>query len=466
MVKKIGLLLCTLSFAFPLALSANSLDFYHARFLRQKKQRTHSTKSHVTEFTLLQKIDPKDPNSPQFSQRYFLDASLATDQNSPVFFYLCGEATCDPSQLGGSTTEHAARYHGYMVALEHRYYGISQPFPTLSTENLRYLTVENAIEDAANFQRVLQSQLNLTGPWFVIGGSYAGALSAYYRLKHPELVAGSLSSSGPVMALANFELFDKHVTESAGPDCAPLMRQVSQTVENNLNNPSVLQAIKAQFQAEKITDGTDFLYLVADMGAMAIQYGYRDSFCAGLKQGDPVAAYAAFTRGIFLSWKMTALDDSVEGAFNTDPKTYEGAFGLRQWLYQSCREFGFWQNAYPDPNFSVRSKLINPEYHQAMCRRLFGIQTPVDTRTINDNFYEPLLTKASNILFTNGSRDPWSELSITEANKNDTNPKTEIYDVINGAHCDDLGVTDSSNSASLLQAKQRFDQLVADTLKQ
>jgi len=51
--------------------------------------------------------------------------------------------------------------------------------------------------------------------WFVFGGSYAGALSAWFRLKFPHLTCGSLASSGVVLAVYNFTDFDKQVGAGA-----------------------------------------------------------------------------------------------------------------------------------------------------------------------------------------------------------------------------------------------------------
>jgi hypothetical protein len=64
----------------------------------------------------------------------------------------------------------------------------------------------------------LNAKYNRTGadnPWFVFGGSYAGALSAWFRLKFPHLTCGSLASSGVVLAVYNFTDFDKQVSKGA-----------------------------------------------------------------------------------------------------------------------------------------------------------------------------------------------------------------------------------------------------------
>jgi hypothetical protein len=67
-------------------------------------------------------------------------------------------------------------------------------------------------------QESLNARYNRSGfdnPWFVFGVSYAGALSAWFRLKFPHLTCGSLASSGVVLAVYNYTDFDKQVGGTA-----------------------------------------------------------------------------------------------------------------------------------------------------------------------------------------------------------------------------------------------------------
>ena len=52
--------------------------------------------------------------------------------------------------------------------------------------------------------------------WLVTGGSYAGALTAWARLKYPHLYHAALASSGVVHVIKDFTDFDRQVGAGAG----------------------------------------------------------------------------------------------------------------------------------------------------------------------------------------------------------------------------------------------------------
>ncbi|MGK5082039.1 S28 family serine protease [Bdellovibrionota bacterium FG-1] len=442
----------------------NWLEWLRPSFLPQSLIGSDAPEPQATSGIFDQLLNPNDPTDPtRFKQRYFINSRFASGENSPVLYYVCGESQCDASDLYGEIVDQAQKYGAHMVALEHRYYGKSQPFGDLSAAHMKYLTIENALSDLASFQRFAMDRLGLKGKWVSMGGSYPGSLSAYYRESFPKLVSGALASSAPVHAKAAFEDYDLDVATVAGPECAATMRRVVKQVESVLDQPDQLAKIKALFDASSVRDSVDFLYVIADMAAIAIQYGHRDEFCTALQGADPLTSYATVGKKMFAWFGITAEQDSLQGAESEDVSLFDHGLGMRQWLYQSCREFGFFQVAYHDPAISVRSSLISLQYHFDACQRLFHLG-PVSVDALNKRYYEPFLNESTTrILFTNGSTDPWSKISITPELGNNTNPHLSTYVIEGGAHCDDLGT--KTDLPGYQEAREKFSSLLGEWLR-
>ncbi len=86
--------------------------------------------------------------------------------------------------------------------LEHRYYGASQPFPDWSVQNLKYLNSSQALADIDYFIKSMNQDIEIkygTGvhKWLTIGGSYPGALSAWFKSQYTS-AAAAWSSSGVI----------------------------------------------------------------------------------------------------------------------------------------------------------------------------------------------------------------------------------------------------------------------------
>ena len=141
-----------------------------------------------------------------YNQRYWVSDQY-WDGEGPIFIYICGEYRCSvpdtrlfPFMLGAT---HNARF----MVLEHRFYGDSQPFDNWNLRNLGYLNSEQALADLAYFiGKMNPDQANEV---LVIGGSYPGALSAWFRERYPHLAVGSWSSSGVVQPVIDFWKFDE-----------------------------------------------------------------------------------------------------------------------------------------------------------------------------------------------------------------------------------------------------------------
>jgi pimeloyl-ACP methyl ester carboxylesterase len=315
-----------------------------------KHPSTPSRPAAMTTGTFQQNIDHfgKLPGQ-TFAQRYWIESSYASGANAPVIFHICGESDVDGAYfLTDNVIAWAQALGAHIVFLEHRYYGQSLPFSDLSTDHMQYLTLDNILEDFAQFQKSIRATQGWTGKWISVGGSYSGTLSALYRQRHPELVVGALASSAPM-------------TSGVG---------------DAISDPSAID-------------------------------------------------------------EMSSTDPSVDG-------------DERPWAYQACTSLGYWEAA--AENFGAT--LYYPD--SDMCQQLFASAPELNSAAYNQSYDAPFLASSgpSNILFTYGSDDVWTEIGLSEQ----TNANSGItIQVIQGAgHHFDLNAPSSSDSAAVIAARQEF----------
>jgi hypothetical protein len=81
---------------------------------------------------------------------------------------------------------------------------------------------------------------------------------------------------------------------------------------------------------------------------------------------------------------------------------------------------------------------------------------------LNPQWYLPHFDPSvSNIIWTNGSNDPWLTLSVTE-NSDHSNPAFELYMMEGAAHCNDLRI---GNILSVRAAQQKMERTISEWLK-
>lgn len=80
----------------------------------------------------------------------------------------------------------------------------------------------------------IEHNLDKNTKWIAFGGSYPGSLAAWLREKFPKLVHGSVSSSGPLLAKADFtEYYDvvKDSLATYSDDCVTAVEKSFDQVE-------------------------------------------------------------------------------------------------------------------------------------------------------------------------------------------------------------------------------------------
>lgn len=123
----------------------------------------------------------------------------------------------------------------------------------LSTDNLRYLNSEQALEDLANFRNYIHERYGLTDAniWVSFGGSYPGSLSAWLRQKYPHLIHAAVSSSAPMLAKTNFLEYYQVVNESLykySPECPEKIQLALEILQYMFRTASGLSNLKSMFK--------------------------------------------------------------------------------------------------------------------------------------------------------------------------------------------------------------------------
>lgn len=442
---------------------------------------------------MTQRLDHFDPqNLATFKQRVWLNATFWDRQSGPVFLSIGGEGPAAPIwAVLGSMMDYAARYHALAVLVEHRFYGESQPFSDLSTGNLRFLTSEQALADLAEIRVQLAAQLSMSSAtrWVAFGGSYSGALAAWVRLKYPALFDGAVASSAPVLAKLNFtEYFDvvkaSLETSTQGTACTQRIREATTAITAQLQTSAGRAALATQFQtcSAIVTndDVANFMNNLAGNFAGVVQYNLDNrafegavdnttlqDLCTMMVSGtDPVAAFAAVNSHELAVYQQECLSvsytDMIADLQNASLSGPQGEGG-RQWTYQTCAEFGYYQSS--DSLNQPFGGLFPLGFSLKQCVDVFGVLFSPSEVAANvawsDAEYGGLDVASSFILFPNGSIDPWHALSVLT----DLSP-TELAVFIQGtAHCANEYPARDGDLPQLVTARQRISDTIGVWLK-
>jgi len=392
-------------------------------------------------------------NTGTFNQRYYIDSSYCADQTTcPIFMYIGGEGTLSATP-GGYVATMAEEHGALVLALEHRWYGDSLPGDITSTADLGSLTVENALADLAHFMTAKASELappsspspssslSSDRQWLMVGGSYPGALSAWFRLKYPELATASWSSSGVILAVENFTTFDQFEAEAVGDVCGAALRGVTQAFEeawDSDGNTSKAELLALFGTPDDFSKG-DMAWMLADSAAMGPQYGSKAEMCSYLVDdlnadygGDLLVAFAAWTNGHY------GADFGASCYYSTaclsDPSRVEEWYDTKSWIWQCCHELEYWQVWSPG---ALRSSALDLAYFENQCEAAFGSGFPkANVAGFNQEFMG-LHPDSTQVIATNGGDDPWRGCTLNDTLSESDYPETTA--LCGGCgHCGDL----------------------------
>uniref|UniRef100_A0A224Z7T1 Thymus specific serine protease n=1 Tax=Rhipicephalus zambeziensis TaxID=60191 RepID=A0A224Z7T1_9ACAR len=425
-----------------------------------------------------------------WKQRYFVSDEFYRP-GGPVFLLFGGEGTASAKWLTAPTHIMllAKKYGALVFQLEHRYYGLSWPTPDMSVANLEYLTSEQALADGAFFRDAMVEKYSL-GPdskWVVFGGSYSGSLAAWFKLKYPHLAVGAVASSAPLYAVIDFKDYLRVVRDSlatTGPECNKQIEQAVDHLTFLAASPDNWPVIKDMFKLCTYFNGFNANNMANLFQSLAgnfegiVQYNKDarefeggdnavtiDTLCDAMTDPNddrtPLERFALVNQILLNATKQECLDYDYDAFINSlreiQFNSTEGAGG-RQWTYQTCVEFGYYQSS--DLKDQPFGSLFPVEFFVKQCKDIFGARfddallASAVRRT--NTFYGGFRPAVHNVTFPNGSIDPWHALGVTKDLARDV---TAIF--INGtAHCADMYPPSEHDVPELTRAREQIEYLV------
>lgn len=353
----------------------------------------------------------------------------------------------------------------------------------MSTKNLKYLSSEQALADLAYF--IEAQKLHLKGnKWIVFGGSYPGSLAAWFRLKYPHLAHGAVASSAPLLAKINFKEYlgvvtDALETTSQGRQCTSAVRKAAAELELRIAEPRCCQETEKLLRLCDRLDPFSQLDVANLFESLAgnfegvVQYNKDnrisarganvtiDVLCDVMTDeslGSPLARYAAINSMLLDVAGEKCLDfryDKMLKDMRAVAWNSSASEGGRQWLYQTCTEFGYYQSS--ELVRQPFGRRFPVEFSVRQCGDIFGARFSADllrdaVRRTN-TLYGALKLRLERVVFPNGSIDPWHALGIT------TNGTGNAAVYIQGtAHCADMYPPSDKDSAELREARRLIEQ--------
>ncbi|KAF1352751.1 hypothetical protein EJ07DRAFT_135933 [Lizonia empirigonia] len=395
-----------------------------------------------------------------FDLRYWFDDTYY-EPGGPVFVLLGGETDGSgrlPFLQKGIVHQVIKATKGLGVILEHRYYGTSFPTEDLTTENLRFLSTEQALAEVDYFARNVKfaghEDKDLTAPstpWIVYGGSYAGAQASFLRVTYPETFWGAISSSGVTVAIYDFWQYFEPIRLFGPPDCIKNTQTLIDVIDKHLlgNDTANIQALKTVFGLGKITDNRDFAnQLTGVYGWQSTNWDPEENspsfyyYCQNITQSADLAApgteslrptvaglvsaagyvndtlvqnitlnaIAWINQTVLPGWQKSNYTQdryfTVLNATALQQYTALEDYGFTSWSYQVCSEWGYIQTGSTPADIQpLISRTLDLEYLTFFCSAQFNITTPPDIEKVNK--YGGYNISYPRLAIIGGNADPW-----------------------------------------------------------
>jgi hypothetical protein len=177
-----------------------------------------------------------------------------------------------------------------------------------------------------------------------------------------------------------------------------------------------------------------------------------------MENKEPIDLLAEF---ITMTRTGICTDSKFEGEKNATidvlrETEFDGESSSRQWFYQTCNEFGYFQttNSKFSP-FSSLKTVTKQNVGIEICKRVFQIDISPDIDSTNIE-YGALEITVENVTFPSGTIDPWHALAIKNTTSLRSSTASSVY-IEGTAHCADMYHPSENDSAQMVWAHAKIE---------
>ncbi|KZP20128.1 peptidase S28 [Athelia psychrophila] len=425
-----------------------------------------------------QLIDHNDPGLGTFKQRYWHTWEWYKS-GGPIILMTPGEGDADGYEgyLTNVTIngQIAQQQNGATIVVEHRFYGLSNPFANLSVASLQYHTLPQATADlvyfAQNVQLAMPGGSNVQpgkAPWILIGGSYSGALTAWTMTSHPGVFWAGYASSAVVEAIIDFWQYFEPIRLYMPSNCSVDVETVITHVDQVFTNGTAaeIQALKSNWglgglshlddvagalrnnlwdwQALSPTSGPGSMFFNF-CDALEVKNG-KNAGAAGWGLQNALTSWGKYWNETYYDYLCGALDaETCLGTYNASQSIWTDISvnnAARSWEWIVCNDVGYFQEGPPAGQAKIVTQLVQPVYDERQCAYYFPAQfgnntTPVPKANATNAFYHGCDVKVDRLFIANGQRDPWRYATVSSGDVNIISTPTQPILVGDGFHCSD-----------------------------
>jgi len=439
-----------------------------------------------------QPIDHSNPSLGTFQQRFWMNWEFY-EEGGPIIIFTPGEANAEPytGYLTNLTVngQIAQQQKGATIVIEHRFFGLSNPYPDLTVKSLKYLTIQLGVDDLAYFAQT--ADLPMPGgnnvkpdtiPWVLVGGSYSGALTGYTMANKPNVFWTGYASSAVVESVVDFWQYFEPIREHMPANCSADVEAVIAHFDAIASNTAEFNALKTQFGMADVTHPDDAVGALRnnlwDWQSLSPDSGPGSQFfdfCDALEVG--ANGKVAPAQGFGLQHALTAWgtyfnatylplicgdDDRNDclGTYNRSESYYTDTTidnAGRSWTWVVCNEVGYFQDAAPTGHPTLVSRLDQPSSDERQCEWMFPqafASPPVPPVQKTNAAYGGFNISVPRLFFATGQRDPWRDATLAAEGVSPGGTDPSNIGLSDGFHCSDLIVANGAVDSTVLGVQQ------------